>query len=608
MTNTSNSYTEQIFYHYILDNQIYLDKTKSEFFSNQGLRDLFDVAKEHSLKYKEAPSKDQLFEILKIKGLSEKYNEDILAALYNSKSLLSQYDESWLTDNVGAWIQLRNLDHVMRKSIGYMKTTTVNAENASSVVEKVRNMLTTETALDFSFKMGSDFFDAASHLQTRLARKSSGYDYIDLCSGGGYASGSLIAFLGGAKSGKCCTGNTMITVRNKTTGEIKKIKYIKFYNYLNDNKHLSVNWQMLNYNITREEAIDKVNILNHVNIYSIKWQMYRYDLSLDEATEKIKKLKEINIYSVEWQMNKYNISKEEAIEKIQKILDGIAETTANTINKMSLFDRKALCCKNKEFWIKKGFSEEDSIKLAKDQISNMQNAYFINRKKNPEKYIGKDNTSIEYYLKKGFSEDEAKEKLKERQTTFSLEKCIKKYGEVEGKRIFEERQIKWQNTLKNKSQEETDEINKKKAITLESMITKWGEELGKEKYKLWKLSITNRNNYIYNGYSPISQELFFKILEFINDKENVRFAEHQGEVWAMDENNNYKIYYYDFCYRNKIIEYNGDLNHANPEMFNEDDHPNFYNKERTSKEIWDYDERKINLVKDKGYDVFVNMG
>jgi replicative DNA helicase len=202
MTNQSNSYIEQIFFHYILNNQIYLNTTKSEFFSNQGLRDLFDIAKEHSLKYKEAPGKDQLFEILKIKGLSEKYNDDILSALYNTKSLLTQYDEKWLTDNVSAWIQLRNLDSVMRKSIAYMKTTNVNPENASAVVEKVRSMLTSETAIDFSFNIGSDFFDAASHLQTRLARKSSGYDYIDLCLGGGYASGSLVAFLGGPKSGK----------------------------------------------------------------------------------------------------------------------------------------------------------------------------------------------------------------------------------------------------------------------------------------------------------------------------------------------------------------------------------------------------------------------
>jgi len=63
-------------------------------------------------------------------------------------------------------------------------------------------MLTTETALDFKFNMGSDFFNPASHLQERLSRASTGYDYIDLCLKGGYWKGSLIVFLSGPKAGK----------------------------------------------------------------------------------------------------------------------------------------------------------------------------------------------------------------------------------------------------------------------------------------------------------------------------------------------------------------------------------------------------------------------
>ena len=83
-----------------------------------------------------------------------------------------------------------------------MKTTKVTPENASEIVEKVRHMLSSETAIDFSYDLGSDFFDPLSHLQTRLARTSTGYDFIDLCSKGGYWKGSLIVFLGAPKSGK----------------------------------------------------------------------------------------------------------------------------------------------------------------------------------------------------------------------------------------------------------------------------------------------------------------------------------------------------------------------------------------------------------------------
>jgi len=52
-------------------------------------------------------------------------------------------------------------------------------------------------------------------------------------------------------------------------------------------------------------------------------------------------------------------------------------------------------------------------------------------------------TTLEYFLNQGLSEEEAKNKLKERQTTFSLEKCIEKYGQDLGRKRWMERQEKW---------------------------------------------------------------------------------------------------------------------------------------------------------------------
>jgi len=197
-----NAYQEQVFFHYILENQIFLNSSKSEYFQNQELRELFDVAKEHALKYKEPPSKEQMVQLIQIKGLSEKYSNEQIDGLYNTKNLLDQYDAEWLEQNIGPWIQVRNLDNVMRKAIAFMRTTKVTAENANEVVEKIRHMLSSETAIDFGFDLGSDFFDPAAHLQHRLARKPTGYEFIDLCLKGGWWKGSLITFLSGPKAGK----------------------------------------------------------------------------------------------------------------------------------------------------------------------------------------------------------------------------------------------------------------------------------------------------------------------------------------------------------------------------------------------------------------------
>ena len=50
-----------------------------------------------------------------------------------------------------------------------------------------------------------------------------------------------------------------------------------------------------------------------------------------------------------------------------------------------------------------------------------------------------------------FSKEDAQFKLSERQNTFTLEKCIKKHGDALGREIYEKRQLKWQNTLKSKT-------------------------------------------------------------------------------------------------------------------------------------------------------------
>ena len=62
-----------------------------------------------------------------------------------------------------------------------------------------------------------------------------------------------------------------------------------------------------------------------------------------------------------------------------------------------------------------------------------------------------------------------------------------------------------------------------------------------------------------------------------------------------------KAYAYDFTYKNKIIEYNGDYWHCNPRKYD----ANYYHQvgECTAKDIWDRDADKIALAKSKGYDV-----
>lgn len=72
-------------------------------------------------------------------------------------------------------------------------------------------------------------------------------------------------------------------------------------------------------------------------------------------------------------------------------------------------------------------------------------------------------TRIEYYLSRGLGEEDARKALSERQSTFSLEKCIQRHGEEEGHRVWKERQDKWQASLNNLPEDQKYQILRKKA-------------------------------------------------------------------------------------------------------------------------------------------------
>jgi|GEM_PF-3195095 len=56
----------------------------------------------------------------------------------------------------------------------------------------------------------------------------------------------------------------------------------------------------------------------------------------------------------------------------------------------------------------------------------------------------------EFWIKKGYSLLEANQKVSEVQSTFSLKKCIEKHGEIEGKKLWQDRQDRWLESISKK--------------------------------------------------------------------------------------------------------------------------------------------------------------
>lgn len=119
-------------------------------------------------------------------------------------------------------------------------------------------------------------------------------------------------------------------------------------------------------------------------------------------------------------------------------------------------------------------------------------------------------TRIDYYLHRGYTQEEAELALKERQTTFSKDICVDKHGEVEGSKIWEERQIKWISSLYNRPQEEMDIINIKKLPAFSSLsgLLEVSEnevldilgEMDYDAYQVYSNKITKLSNEVYYKY------------------------------------------------------------------------------------------------------------
>lgn len=194
-------FQDMLIYHYILSDSVMLEKTKQEYFQNSILRGLFGIAKDYSLKYHDAPSKQELKKIIQDKCLSDEYSNDIIDTIYDNTNL-GEYSEEWLRDNSAKWVKIRNIEYVLRKTTAYMKTSNLNSENADEVVEKIKTMIISETAIDFNFAEGSDFFNAESHTTSELVKHSTGYSYLDMSLKGGFYKGGLFVLLAGSKCGK----------------------------------------------------------------------------------------------------------------------------------------------------------------------------------------------------------------------------------------------------------------------------------------------------------------------------------------------------------------------------------------------------------------------
>ncbi len=214
--------------------------------------------------------------------------------------------------------------------------------------------------------------------------------------------------------------------------------------------------------------------------------------------------------------------------------------------------------------------------------------------------------SLEYKKEKyGWTEEQFKEYNASRSVT--LENLIKRHGEEIGRKKFADYVEKQRDAgcslsyfIGKYGEEEGSkkykELNNKKRLCLENYVRKYGEEEGSKKYAEY-MKINTRS-----FWSKISIELFEKISIELPGK--YRYATKDGEIGLMDEENN-MYYFYDFTDVEKklIIEFHGDAFHA--KSIDQEDFKNPFQPNLTAKEKYLYDQRRIKFAEENGYKTLV---
>lgn len=206
--------------------------------------------------------------------------------------------------------------------------------------------------------------------------------------------------------------------------------------------------------------------------------------------------------------------------------------------------------------------------------------------------------TFEYKQKKfGWTKEQFDEFNKSRACT--IENLIDRYGEEIGKEKWQSYLDKqhetksWEYMVEKFGEEQARKINQSKALCLDTFINKYGKELGKIKFEEY----CNGNA---KFYSNISQNLFNELDKLLNL--DSYFATKNHEFCLKYQLNKTIMLDYYIPELKLCVEFDGDLWHANPLKYKAKDKPCPYSED-TAEEIWERDKIRHNFIESKGIKV-----
>jgi hypothetical protein len=288
------------------------------------------------------------------------------------------------------------------------------------------------------------------------------------------------------------------------------------------------------------------------------------------------------------------------------------------------FKNKILNFKGKSYETKKNLDKEYNLSVCEDCLTKQFPEYCF---KNKSRVFNQMNYITEFAF--GINHQTALNWMKEKYA-ITESNLIKKWGDEVGKKKWDEYRNK--QSISNKfeykrdkygwTKNDFDNYNKSRSVTIENLINRHGEEIGLEIWNKYcdQQKYTTSINYFIEKYGKVQGEykyndfskkrlfnkgyskMSFYLFEYLSNRIDKNYKIYYGEnEWYSYDNINKKYYLLDFYIKdlNIGIEFNGDIWHANPDIYESNDITFPFDTNLKVSDIWEKDKIKNDFLKTK---------
>ena len=153
----NNLYFEILAFFYILKDPSLIKNFNKRFFTEPTIVSIFDYAQDFVNQYKEEPTPEQLYELIKVSG-KEEIGLDSIKTLWQNQTGLSKYSDDWLKTNISAWGKFRSFYTGLESTIAYVKQLPTNIAYTDSemYINRASNIFNNESLPRLSFPIANN--------------------------------------------------------------------------------------------------------------------------------------------------------------------------------------------------------------------------------------------------------------------------------------------------------------------------------------------------------------------------------------------------------------------------------------------------------------------